>query len=120
MVDRIERFHKDNPTKPIDMANFFMCITFDVMGNFTLSKRFGLIENMEVPDWMAAQQKNVKAAILIFSAGYLTVLKPIISFFMWLFDEQLNASLTFTTKQGSQQNDTLVRNLSNAQQWSSV
>jgi hypothetical protein len=120
MVDRIERFHKENPTKPIDMANFFMCITFDVMGDFTLSKRFGLIEKMEIPDWMAAQQRNTKATIVIFLAGYLTVLKPIVSFFMWLFSEQLNASLTFTTKQGLQQNDALIRKLAHAQQWNSV
>ena len=102
MIDRIERFQKENPAQPINMAKFFMCVTFDVMGDFTLSQRFGLIEKMEIPDWMAVQQENQKAIIFILSSAYLDVLKPIASFFMWMFFEKLSAALNFTTKQGLQ------------------
>jgi hypothetical protein len=102
MVDRIERFQKENPTQPINMARFFMFVTFDIMGDFTLSQRFGLIEKMEIPDWMVAQQENQKGIIFIFSSAYLNVLKPLASLFMWMFSEQLSASLDFSTKQGLQ------------------
>jgi len=102
MVDRIERFQKENPTQPINMAKFFMFVTFDIMGDLTLSQRFGLIEKMEIPHWMAEQQENQKAIIFIFSSAYLNVLKPFASFFMWLFSKQLRAALDFSTKQGLQ------------------
>lgn len=102
MIDRINRFQKESPTQPINMAKFFMCVTFDIMGDFTLSQRFGLIEKMEIPDWMVTQQENQKAIIFITTSAYLGVLKPFASFFMWLFFEQLSASLKFTTKQGLQ------------------
>jgi hypothetical protein len=102
MIDRIDRFQKENPTQPLNMAKFFMFVTFDIMGEFTLSQRFGLIEKMEIPDWMAAQQENQKAIIFILTSAYLGVLKPFASLFMWMFSEQLSAPLKFTTKQGLQ------------------
>lgn len=102
LVDRIKRCQKESPTKGIDMTRFFMYVTCDIMGDFTLAQPFGMVESMQYLDWMSGQEDNLNAMMLLSSSAYLTFLKPLANFFVWVFLEKLNAPLSFATEQGLQ------------------
>jgi len=101
MVNRIKRYTEENSNPAIDMTKFFMYVTFDIMGDFTFTQPFGLIERMEYLNWIADQFSNLKAAIFIISSAYLDFLKPIARFMTWVFLERLNAPLKFASEQGA-------------------
>jgi hypothetical protein len=88
-------------SEPIDMGRFFMFVTFDIMGEFTLDQSLGMVEKMEFPDWIAGQYKNMKITAFMASASYLTFLKPLVAAFSWLMLEQMSAPFHFAIEQGS-------------------
>ncbi|KAF2799379.1 cytochrome P450 [Melanomma pulvis-pyrius CBS 109.77] len=98
-IDRIKRCQKESPTEGIDMTRFFLYVTCDIIGDFTLAQPFGMLESMQYLGWMSAQGDNLSATLFLSSSAYLTLLKPLASLFVWVFRENFNAPLLFATEQ---------------------
>jgi cytochrome P450 len=100
MKNRLLRFYEEE-SKPIDMCQFFMYATFDIMGEFTLDQSLGMVERMEFLDWIAGQYRNMKITAFMASASYLILLRPPVAGFAWLMLEQRSAPFKFAVEQGS-------------------
>jgi cytochrome P450 len=100
MVNRLLQYHQEE-SEAIDMGRFFMYVTFDIMGMFTLDQSLDMVEKMEFPDWIAGQYKNMKITAYMASASYLVFLQPLVAAFSWLMLKQMSAPFRFAIEQGN-------------------
>lgn len=65
-------------TKPLDMAKWYNCTTFDVIGDLAFGESFGCLDNSEYHPWVKKIFQLASVGVLMQTASHFPIMKKIV------------------------------------------